>query len=478
LNKFLRRGAACAGALALTAAIPAAAHAATLTNAGGTLTYTGTAASASAEFSQADVAVNTVTVNSAAANDAIASSGCTVVDPDTFTCPGVDVIVADGGAGDDNLGSFGSDLVIPVRLSGGSGNDSLTGGDGADTLAGGAGDDFMNGGLGGDTITGGTGTDRVNAFGAGGALAVSLDGVANDGLAGEGDNVGADVEDVFASSGAGAVTITGNAAGNILSGEGGDDSITGGAGNDELSGDFGNDTLNARDGYADRVSCGSGTDTAIADTLDQVGEDCENISTADVGNANEDKPPTVAWTAPPSGAKFAGSKVTTLAVTATDDKAVAKVVFMDDDRVVCTDTVAPYTCAYQARGADLGRNTLIAVASDALGQTASSVRPVLVTRFSVRSVSLKVSRKGSVATASGKITLPTTVSKTQGCKGTTVRVTAKSGSRTVSTRSAKVSRSCTFSVRFTSARKGLRLKATFSGNDVVSARSSRTVSAR
>ncbi len=79
----------------------------------------------------------------------------------------------------------------------------------------------------------------------------------------------------------------------------------------------------------------------------------------------------------------------TLTVGATDDKGVAKVVFMDDDEVICTDTAAPFTCAYQAKGTDLGRNTLAAVAYDALGQTASSVRPVVVTRFVAKSLSLK-----------------------------------------------------------------------------------------
>ena len=58
----------------------------------------------------------------------------------------------------------------------------------------------------------------------------------------------------------------------------------------------------------------------------------------------------------------------------TDDRGVAKVQFFDDDRLLCEVTAAPFNCAYQPRGADVGRNTLIAVASDGAGQTTSVVR--------------------------------------------------------------------------------------------------------
>ncbi len=473
MNSYLRRGATLVAALALTAALPAAAHAATLTNAGGTLTYAGNDSDDFVEFSQADPAVDTVRVSDFSTDDAITSSGCTVISPTVFDCAGVSLYVASGAGGDDNLFPDNANAPqMPGQLSGGNGNDNLTGGDGADALSGGAGDDSLFGGLGTDALSGGTGVDSALLDFAAAGGAVSLDGLANDGIAGENDNIGADIEDVSA-LGTSAVAITGNASANVLSGDAGNDGINGGAGNDTLNGFGGNDTIDARDGFADRVTCGAGTDTVLADTLDVVSDTCENVSTTDMGNANEDKPPAIAWTAPAANAKFAGSKLTSLMVTATDDKAVAKVVFMDDDRVVCTDTVAPYTCAYQARGADLGRNTLTATASDAAGQTASSVRVVTVTRFSAKSVSLKVSHKGSRYTATGKVTLPAGVSKAQGCKGTTVKVTAKGVKR-----SAKVRSSCSYRVSITSGRSGLKFKAAYSGNDIVAPRSSRTVSAR
>ena len=67
---------------------------------------------------------------------------------------------------------------------------------------------------------------------------------------------------------------------------------------------------------------------------------------------------------------------------------------MDDDRTLCEDSEAPFTCSYQPRGGDVGRNTLIAVAVDGANQTTSVPRPVTVRRFEARElgISLRPSR--------------------------------------------------------------------------------------
>jgi serralysin len=74
--------------------------------------------------------------------------------------------------------------------------------------------------------------------------------VANDGTAGEGDNLGSDVEKVF--GGAGADRITANGAAN------------------EIRGGFGDDVINAVDGIGgnDTLSAGGGTDTCNSDRGD------------------------------------------------------------------------------------------------------------------------------------------------------------------------------------------------------------------
>jgi hypothetical protein len=143
---------------------------------------------------------------------------------------------------------------------------------------------------------------------------------------------------------------------------------------------------------------------------------------------------------------------------------------------VCEDTSAPYTCAYSPRGADVGRNTLAAVAIDALGQTASGVRAVLVNRFTASKLSLSAARAGGSISATGKLSLPA-AARALGCSGT-VTVTAKAGSRTLATRTAKVSRGCSYKVKLKATGK-LKLTAAFAGNDAVAAKksSSRTVSA-
>lgn len=211
--------------------------------------------------------------------------------------------------GDDR---YGSDLQGPSIVDGGDGNDNLHGGDSDDQLSGGPGDDSFfpdihdplkpESNNGRDVVSGGDGNDSVSYISHAAPLNVSLNDVADDGIPGEGDNVGSDVEKVSGTD-AGPNTLTGSAAKNWLSGgeqadviiggdgddflphSGGDDrmeggpgadSVEGGAGNDRLDGGpgvdqviggDGNDHLNIRDGepFDHTVSCGPGTDTVLAD---------------------------------------------------------------------------------------------------------------------------------------------------------------------------------------------------------------------
>jgi hypothetical protein len=123
---------------------------------------------------------------------------------------------------------------------------------------------------------------------------VTLDGNANDGAAGEGDNVEPDVEDV--TGGSAADTLVGNNSDNQLDGGAGDDTISGGGGNDGLlggpgrdtidggsgrdllNGGSGADTLQTRDGLTDRAECGGGTDTVLGEARDDISGDCENVA--------------------------------------------------------------------------------------------------------------------------------------------------------------------------------------------------------
>jgi hypothetical protein len=80
-------------------------------------------------------------------------------------------------------------------------------------------------------------------------------------------------------------TINGTARNDVLSGTPGPDTLNGKAGNDKLLGKAGNDILAGGAGNdllvggpgKDRLGCGPGRDTAIADTADTVGGDCEVV---------------------------------------------------------------------------------------------------------------------------------------------------------------------------------------------------------
>jgi Ca2+-binding RTX toxin-like protein len=245
---------------------------------------------------------------------------------------GDDLIVGsgqlEGGAGNDQL--TGSGVLLGQggndTLRGGNGADQLDGGGGNDTLDGGAGDDVLIGGAGNDTLvaagdvitdgadqySGGAGNDTVSYAARQIPALVTIDGVADDGASGEGDNVATDVENLI--GGAADDVLVGSAAANRLQGgagndelfgeggndrvegEAGDDFLEGGAGTNSLRGADGNDilvgSLDGRDtfgggagddnisittdGRAETVSCGPGADTAEGNDEDTF-TGCESL---------------------------------------------------------------------------------------------------------------------------------------------------------------------------------------------------------
>ena len=60
----------------------------------------------------------------------------------------------------------------------------------------------------------------------------------------------------------------------MLAGGAGNDTLTGGGGIDEYFGEAGNDTIHAKDGIAERISCGAGNDGVDNDFIDIIAE-CE-----------------------------------------------------------------------------------------------------------------------------------------------------------------------------------------------------------
>ncbi|MGQ0826670.1 MAG: reprolysin-like metallopeptidase [Actinomycetota bacterium] len=127
---------------------------------------------------------------------------------------------------------------VSARLAGGPGNDDLGGGPGADILDGGADNDIFETAAtpdGGDTYLGGSGQDSISYSTRATGVRVSLGaGNRDDGAWGEGDDVGADVEDVYGSQGND--VLVGTNGPNELWGNGGSDWLLGGLGADRLNG--------------------------------------------------------------------------------------------------------------------------------------------------------------------------------------------------------------------------------------------------
>jgi hypothetical protein len=183
------------------------------------------------------------------------------------------------GAGGDDWLLGDSEIAVLIEeesrgngdvLNGGEGRDDLNGDVGEDTLNGGGGDDSLDGGAEPDALSGGDGVDTVDydfaevqpdpllCLISGGSIGCSgdsvppvvatIDGVADDGPRGEGDELRTDVENVI--SGDGADRVVGSAAANMVDTGGGDDAI------------------DVRDESADLVACGPGFDRLVADLRD------------------------------------------------------------------------------------------------------------------------------------------------------------------------------------------------------------------
>lgn len=105
-------------------------------------------------------------------------------------------------------------------------------------------------------VSGDTGMDKVVA------------GATNDFVSGDQGNDNLD-------GGAGDDELHGEDGADVIAGGDGNDKLFGGSGADTLDAGPGDDTLQTNDGAVDKVACGPGTDSVVADTVDEL-TDCEN----------------------------------------------------------------------------------------------------------------------------------------------------------------------------------------------------------
>ncbi len=181
-----------------------------------------------------------------------------------------------------NLGTFGPqstgggaiDTIANFEnVTGSTADDVLTGDGNDNVLKGGGGNDVLQGGAGDDTLNGGTGSDTADYSDSAGGVGVDLSGQS---AVGDGSDTLSSIESVNGSNQSD--TISGDSHANTIHGLGGNDTIDGGGGPDNIDAGLGNDTVFAKDGVADTIACGAGSDTATVDSIDVVAGDCEVVS--------------------------------------------------------------------------------------------------------------------------------------------------------------------------------------------------------
>ena len=226
----------------------------------------------------------TIDVDDDDADSVTGSEGRDVIDAD-----GLDTVT--GGLGDDWMDGAGT-------ASGGEGDDVLR--DISNDVQGGAGDDRIVD-PGGGSIDGGAGRDVVvqdytaspvqqvvtlyisnSLLGPAPGVGLSSTGIEEYDLT-TSAGVRADTIDSTAYSGVLAVatldgddTVRGGPGSDVVNAGAGNDAVNPGGGADLVRGGDGDDTITVRDGVADTVDCGPGTDTVTADRADVL-TGCENV---------------------------------------------------------------------------------------------------------------------------------------------------------------------------------------------------------
>lgn len=168
----------------------------------------------------------------------------------------LDRVVINGGDGENEVTPHSPPAGFPLTFNGGADYDQLDAGPEQ------------------DTFNGGPGYDQADYENMAGPVTVSADGVANDGEAGESDNIGTDVEEIVGTDQNDTLTATnsvlprctsdcaelfGLGGNDTLNGGSGPDYIDAGPGNDTVNGNAGDDQIDDRDGN-DVLNGGAGQD--------------------------------------------------------------------------------------------------------------------------------------------------------------------------------------------------------------------------
>jgi Ca2+-binding RTX toxin-like protein len=176
--------------------------------------------------------VNPVTYRVFDAGDrVVAGAGCVGVNTNSADCPVAGITRAGIAAGDLDDDVSSTVALRDVLIAGGDGDDALLGGGrldgggGDDTLRGSGTENVLDGGPGADVLEGLGGTTVADYSARTAPVYVALDGLAEDGEAGEGDEVRSTVE-----------VVRGGLEDDVLKGHSGVNQLEGGPGDDQLTG--------------------------------------------------------------------------------------------------------------------------------------------------------------------------------------------------------------------------------------------------
>ncbi|HEY0026620.1 MAG TPA: M10 family metallopeptidase C-terminal domain-containing protein, partial [Allosphingosinicella sp.] len=200
----------------------------------------------------------------------------------TRTSPGQLVDLGDGHSAIGNIANAwlykGDTRSLIENAVGGSAGDTMRGNVGSNRLSGGAGDDVLDGRAGGDTLVGGTGNDIYFVDDAA-DMVVEADGEGVDHVNSSAARftVGAFVETLTA-IGTGEQILTGNAQGNVITGNMvAANTLDGGGGADRLVGGSFNDSYGIDDD-GDQIADSGGIDTVLASVSYTLAADMERLT--------------------------------------------------------------------------------------------------------------------------------------------------------------------------------------------------------
>jgi hypothetical protein len=154
---------------------------------------------------------------------------------------------------------------------------------------------------------------------------------------------------------------------------------------------------------------------------------------------------------------------------ADDDRDLDRVTFYLEGERACVDREPPFTCRVRPDFVPNDRLTVVAIATDSEGQTATDIGVLrMPARLKPNNLTLKLDKQGNRQVfASGTLKLPSGVKNRDGCEGK-VQVQLRKGGRRIDGAKVEVDRRCEYTIRLSGERgERYRVTARFLGNDLL-----------